>query len=104
MPPDLFRAVQVENVVVERAGVLAHIADRIIEKAIEQAKAKKVANIQKKISEGDPASAIISHANEIDADLIVLGTRGLGEVESMFMGSVSRKVTNLADANVMIVK
>ena len=104
VPPDLFRAAQAENVAVERAGVLRHIADRILENAMAQVKPKRVPKAQSKSVEGDPAVAIIAQARQLGVDLIILGTRGLGEVEGMLLGSVSRKVSNLADANIMIVK
>jgi nucleotide-binding universal stress UspA family protein len=37
-------------------------------------------------------------------DLVVLGTRGLGQVKGMLMGSVSRKVTNLAETSCLIIR
>ena len=33
-----------------------------------------------------------------------LGTRGLGQVKGVLMGSVSRKVTNLSDISCMIIR
>src|SRR5262245_5188150 len=40
--------------------------------------------------QGDPASQIVEHADEIGADLIVVGSRGHGAVASALLGSVSR--------------
>ena len=53
--------------------------------------------------QGDPANTIMAFANQHRADMIVMGTRGLGQVESMLLGSVSRKVTNLSRTNCLIV-
>lgn len=52
---------------------------------------------------GDPASAILDLAEEVDADLIVVGSRGLGRTLRFLHGSVSSKVMQHADRNVLIV-
>jgi nucleotide-binding universal stress UspA family protein len=52
---------------------------------------------------GPPARSIIAFAAEHDADLIVVGSRGLGAVEGFLLGSVSHKVTGLADRPVLVV-
>jgi nucleotide-binding universal stress UspA family protein len=57
-----------------------------------------------KVAIGDPASEIIDIAEKEGADLIVIGSRGLGTIKGVFMGSVSQKVTHHAKCPVMIVK
>jgi nucleotide-binding universal stress UspA family protein len=52
---------------------------------------------------GDAASAILDLADEIDADLVVVGSRGLGRTLRVLRGSVSTKVMQHADRNVLIV-
>lgn len=52
---------------------------------------------------GQPARTIVQFANDKEADLIVLGSRGLGDLEGFLLGSVSHKVTSLADCPVMVV-
>ena len=47
--------------------------------------------------------AILADAEEIGADAIVLGTRGLTGVKSLFLGSVSRGVLQHADRPVIVV-
>jgi nucleotide-binding universal stress UspA family protein len=49
------------------------------------------------------APAILEVADELDADLIVLGTRGLTGVRSMLLGSVSHSVLQHADRAVFVV-
>jgi nucleotide-binding universal stress UspA family protein len=46
---------------------------------------------------------ILSVANEVGADAIVMGTRGLTGLKSMIMGSVSNAVLHHADRPVLIV-
>ncbi len=53
---------------------------------------------------GDPAKHIVAYADEIDADLIVIGSRGLGAIGGALLGSVSRKVLHEAKRPVLIVR
>lgn len=49
------------------------------------------------------AGAILAVADELDADAIVLGTRGLTGLRSMLLGSVSHAVLQNADRSVVVV-
>ena len=53
--------------------------------------------------EADIAAAILAVASEIDADVIVLGTRGLGAVKSLMLGSVAHAVLHHADRPVLVI-
>lgn len=53
--------------------------------------------------EGRPAFVICDVADEIGADLIVMGCRGLGLIEDSRADSVSNRVINLAPCPVLIV-
>lgn len=53
---------------------------------------------------GSPREDIISVAKQVNADLIVMGSRGLGSIRSMLMGSVSNYVLHHSDLPVMVVK
>lgn len=54
--------------------------------------------------EGHPAEVIIDEAERHDADLIVVGSRGLGRARRLLRGSVSHHVANHADRSVLIVQ
>ncbi|NIO03304.1 MAG: universal stress protein [Proteobacteria bacterium] len=54
--------------------------------------------------QGDPAERIIEFAREKSVDMIVIGSRGLGPVKGLFLGSVSTKVCHLADCTCVTVK
>lgn len=53
---------------------------------------------------GSPGPAVLSVAKKYEADLIVMGSRGLGPLKGLFMGSVSRYVVTHAPCPVLIVK
>lgn len=55
------------------------------------------------VKNGPPARTIVKFAKDHAADLIVLGSRGLGDREGYLLGSVSHKVTSLAECPVMVV-
>jgi nucleotide-binding universal stress UspA family protein len=53
---------------------------------------------------GDPAAVLVEEAREWGADLIVVGTRGLGLGERIVLGSVSTKVVHHAPCDVLVVR
>jgi nucleotide-binding universal stress UspA family protein len=52
-------------------------------------------------AQGDPGHVIVESAK--DADLIVVGRRGLNPVQRLLMGSVSTKVVQRAECDVLVV-
>jgi len=56
-----------------------------------------------KVVAGDPADEILSEARTGDYDLIVVGTRELGRVSKVLLGSVSQAVTRQAPCPVLVV-
>src|SRR3712207_2722494 len=54
--------------------------------------------------EGDPADAILDVAEEIGADLIVVGNKGMSGAKRFLLGSVPNKVSHHAPCSVLIVR
>jgi nucleotide-binding universal stress UspA family protein len=76
-------------------------------KALEPARAKldgAQVPYQHHILVGDPAEMIARFARERGCDQILMGTRGLGAIGSLLLGSVATKVIHLADVPVLLVK
>ena len=70
------------------------------ETAVKEAGAGKVST---HILSGDPAVALVDAAVDMNADLIVLGSRGHGAISGILLGSVSRKVLHMAKRPSLIV-
>ncbi len=54
--------------------------------------------------QGDPADAILDVAEEIGADLIVVGNKGMTGAKRFLLGSVPNKVSHHAPCSVLIIR
>ena len=54
--------------------------------------------------DGRPSSVIVEEAEKRDANLIIIGSRGLGGVTGWLLGSTSRKVVDQCTKPVLVVK
>jgi nucleotide-binding universal stress UspA family protein len=61
-----------------------------------------VAQAQRRITVGDPASEILQVAREIDADLIVIPSRGKTGLRRWLIGSVAERVVRRATCPVLV--
>ena len=52
---------------------------------------------------GGPAPAIAKVADDADADLIVVGSRGLSAISGMLLGSVAQRLPHFAHVPVMVI-
>jgi nucleotide-binding universal stress UspA family protein len=75
----------------------------LLEHAREQAEDAGV-SAHTRLLHGDPADEIVAFADVIDADLIVVGSRGRGAVTSALLGSVSRGILREARRPVLVVR
>jgi nucleotide-binding universal stress UspA family protein len=56
------------------------------------------------VEEGPIARSIVARAKHHDADMIVVGSRGLGNIEATLRGGVSHRVELLAKCPVLTVR
>lgn len=60
--------------------------------------------IESKIEHGDPVDKICAVAEKMKADLVIVGSRGLGDVGTLVLGSVSEEVVRKCSRSVVVVK
>ncbi len=60
--------------------------------------------ISSRVSEGEPKTTVLKVAQEINADLIIMGSRGLGKLQSILSNSVSQYVFQLTERSMLLVK
>lgn len=60
--------------------------------------------IVSRIVVGNPVDMICSCAEELNSDLVVVGSRGLGNAGALVLGSVSEKVVRKCSHSVLVVK
>lgn len=104
LPPELRKMAKVEKIAEREADVFQYLAEQVLGTALQRAEKVGAIKVSKSVGEGDPATVIIKQAKQRKADLIVMGTRGLGKVKEAFLGSVSRKVCNLSQVNCLTVR
>lgn len=54
--------------------------------------------------DGYPPDALVEYAKSVDANLLVVGTRGRGEFASLILGSTSHRALHLSSCDVLVVK
>ncbi|MGH6905470.1 MAG: universal stress protein [Geminicoccaceae bacterium] len=80
------------------------MGNRLMTRARKHARDKRVRTVQTLLEDGDPASTILRVAKGLQVDMIFLGSRGLGDIKGLLMGSVSHKVMQLAECTCVSVK
>lgn len=82
--------------------VIDEVAQEQVNQGVEIARAAGF-DAQGRVARGKPWRAICEVADQVDADAIVLGARGLSRVESALLGSVSATVSTHARQPVLII-
>jgi nucleotide-binding universal stress UspA family protein len=59
--------------------------------------------VQVVVRSGDPAATLLEVADDVDADLVVVGTRGRGDPAEPLLGSVARRVVNRISRPTLVV-
>lgn len=77
---------------------------QILEEAARTARELGAKDVSALLEEGDPVQRILECAEREKADLIVVGSRGLGNLKGLFLGSVSHKLNQAAHCSCITVK
>ena len=82
---------------------LEYMGRMLLRGAQERAKGQGVKRVETVFDVGDASERILHYAKERSADLIVMGSRGLGELQGLVLGSVSHRVFHLAPCSCVTV-
>jgi nucleotide-binding universal stress UspA family protein len=82
---------------------LRAVAESLLERAARKAQEQGV-EVDWGAREGDPAEAILEAATDEDADLIVVGNKGMTGAKRFVLGGVPNKVSHHAPCSVLVVR
>ena len=95
---------ELEHVSVVDLDALKSIANDLVAHAEKKAREKGVGDIVTKVREGPVARTIVACAEQNDVDMIVIGSRGFGNIEATLRGGVSHRLELLSTCPVLSVK
>jgi nucleotide-binding universal stress UspA family protein len=98
------RYLERESLLGEATYIVAPMTEKVLDEALQTAKGYEINNVKKVIREGQTARKIVEYAKLDRSDVIILGSRGRGDVESLLLGSVAHKVSSLAPCTVILVR
>ena len=104
MPDSLRAFAKAEHMATIDADLLRKGAQILLAGALDVARAAGVKDVEIESEEGNIARGIVARAESLKADLIVVGSRGMGDVEGLLRGGVSHRVETLAKCPVLVVK
>jgi nucleotide-binding universal stress UspA family protein len=104
LPDALKKFAQAEHMATIDADLLKKGAQFLLAGALDTARKAGVKEVEIEVEEGPIARSIIARAKSLKADLIVIGSRGMGDVEGLLRGGVSQRVETMAKCPVLIVK
>jgi nucleotide-binding universal stress UspA family protein len=86
------------------ARVITIMGEQILKRAEHEANNAGVKAVTTRLLDGDYANSILAVAEDCNADIIVMGRRGLSTLQGFMTGSVSHKVAQRASCSVLTVK
>lgn len=101
---ELRHYMEIEQLTGTPEELISDAVEKVLADAEKHARKKGVKDVRTVAQSGPVARTIVNYAKRQKADVILLGCRGLGDVEGMLLGSVSHKVVSLADCSVMTVR
>jgi nucleotide-binding universal stress UspA family protein len=84
--------------------ILKKVAGDMVANAERRAKEKGVVDVLVEVEEGPVARTIVARAQHHGVDMIVVGSRGMGNIEATLRGGVSHRVELLAKCPVLTVR
>ena len=84
--------------------VLQELGDQVLQAAERDARSNGVAEVTRGLEGGPPAALIVAAAQREGAGTIIMGHRGLRDIDAMTFGSVSNEVSRVAPCSVVMIK
>jgi nucleotide-binding universal stress UspA family protein len=84
--------------------IIAVLGEQLVARTKTTCAERGANNIHTSVRTGDYAEEILDAAEDFKADMIVIGSRGLGPLKSTILGSVSQKVLQHAHCSVLTVR
>ncbi len=91
-------------VVIAKKGDSPVAAETLLNEVKATAQEEGVAILATEVKTGQPARSIIDFADKNHCDTVVMGTRGLGDIGGLLLGSVSHKVASHSKCAVVTVR
>jgi len=104
LPDELKHLAEIEHLEGDGGKVHRVVGERVLDSAKERAQELGIAEPRLVLAQGDPASTIVETAKKERADVVVVGSRGLGRLAELLLGSVSYKVVMHAPCTVIVVR
>jgi len=81
-------------------------ADELVDQVVARFRAKGIETTGeiRRVSPGETPQQIVEAAQAADAELIILGSRGMSELKSLVLGGVANKVVHLATCPVLLIR
>ncbi len=76
--------------------------EKFVKDEIKNSGIKKPKKMSINVTFGNPYNEIVTFAEKVDADLIMIGHRGLSDLERFFLGSVAAKVVAHSPCSVYV--
>ena len=103
--PAIKRYLELEQLSGEPQYVLDAMTEKVLGEAEDEARsASGIKSVKTEVLTGPRARTIVDYAKREKMDAVVMGSRGLGDVEAILLGSVSHKVASLATCSVIVVR
>ena len=104
LPDSLKKFAKAEHMATIDADLLKKGAQYLLAGALDTARKAGLKDVEIESEEGPIARSIVDRAETFKADLIIIGSRGMGDIGGMLRGGVSQRVETMAKCPVLIVK
>ncbi len=104
LPKGLLEYADAEHIIGGNKDILEKMASDIVTNAKARAEQSGATHITTEVIRGPVARSIVKCGKECNVDMIVIGTRGMGNIEATLRGGVSHRVELLSAVPVLSVR